>query len=122
MTTASRFCRKCGATVPPDSPEESCGACLLEMALGSDEPVAGVHLSAVTTVKADDPGRLASPMPATARDDVVSASQRKTTRAAAMLGELGDYELLEEIGRGRQGTHVRSRQKRTKPPSALIVV
>src|SRR5260370_16825979 len=99
MTTASRFCRKCGATVPPDSPEESCGACLLEMALGSDEPVAGVHLSAVTTVKAGDPGRSASPVPATARDDVVSASQRKTTRAAAMLGGLGDYELLDEIGR-----------------------
>src|SRR5262245_3711824 len=38
MTTTSRFCRKCGAIVPPDSPEESCGACLLEMALGLVEP------------------------------------------------------------------------------------
>jgi hypothetical protein len=37
MTTTSRFCRKCNAIVPPDSPEESCGACLLEMALSSDE-------------------------------------------------------------------------------------
>src|SRR5215470_11454259 len=52
MTTTSRFCRKCGATVPPNSPEDSCGACLLEMALRSDQPVAGVadpgHRSAMS--------------------------------------------------------------------------
>src|SRR5215831_15450533 len=42
MTTVSRSCRNCGAIVPPDSPEDSCGACLLEMGLALDQPVAGV--------------------------------------------------------------------------------
>ena len=34
--TTGKFCRKCGAAIPPDSPQHSCGACLLETALGSD--------------------------------------------------------------------------------------
>jgi TolB-like protein/Flp pilus assembly protein TadD len=40
--TGVRFCRKCGATIPPDSPQQSCGACLLETGLDSDEAVSGV--------------------------------------------------------------------------------
>ena len=36
--TAVKFCRKCGAAIPPDSPQQSCGACLLEMGLGLVEP------------------------------------------------------------------------------------
>src|SRR5438132_11497659 len=48
--TTGKFCRKCGAAIPPNSPQHSCGACLLETGLGPDEPVAG----------GGDPGR---PMP-----------------------------------------------------------
>ena len=37
ITTGKRFCRKCGAAIPPDSPEHSCGACLLETGLDQAE-------------------------------------------------------------------------------------
>jgi len=85
----SRVCERCGAEIPADAPQGGCPGCLLESELGlfPDASVAGVDSSAIASAKADDPGGPASPMPATAR-------------FAEMLGELGDYELLEEVGRG----------------------
>ncbi|PYI47537.1 MAG: hypothetical protein DMF11_06085 [Verrucomicrobia bacterium] len=93
ITTAKRFCRKCGAAIPPDSPQHSCGACLLETGLNSEEAVAGV----------DDPVRAnISPSP--------------------MLMDFGDYGLLEQIGRGGQGVVFRARQKSLNRTVALKVI
>src|SRR6188472_803530 len=97
MIRVTRICRKCRAKIFSDAPKGLCTGCMLETALGIfPDPVAGV----------DDPGQPASAMPA----------------AAELLGEFGDYELMEEIGRGGQGVVFRARQKSLNRTVALKVI